>query len=201
MGSDFDLTDMPDEESLDSYSHPKSGVYHLGIESVDESREHGEFFRVKFQVLNGTVEGQAKRTFSERFQDPSESHKDGGLFCRKRRAKLGLATGLIKATDLGKKISIDWQDLVGRQLVAAVEEYKDANEETKKQYRGAQIIRLEMWHVRDKAVQNVPKDQEALALLDDDDDAGAPVDAPKSPTPAPASSAAPTASSEAYSKL
>lgn len=203
MSTDLDLSDIADEQDLQGFDYPKAGQYHVAIEVVDESREKSDAMRVLFHVLAGTVPNQAGKSFFERFGDPNESHKDGGKFARKRLAKLGLATGLIRPESLGQKVAVNWQDLVGRQCVVAVKEYsrEGTNSSGEKQaYSGAEVDGLHLYGVRDAAVKDVPKDAEMLAL----EEASTPGDAaaPTAATdPATSPASAPLSSQAAYSKL
>ena len=159
-----DFSDFPSEDVLKGYGYPSPGQYHLVVQNVDDTRDRVGGIQVTFQVLTGNVANQQGKTFRDTFFDPDPSHKDGGKFARKRMAAFLLVAGVIAREQLGTRVQIDWQQAVGRQLVAKVTEYKREGGNGKT-YTGAQIDGLRMHQVTDPAVAEVPMDDEALQLM------------------------------------
>jgi hypothetical protein len=89
---------------------------------------------------------------------PSSSHKDGGKFCARVIGRLAVITRLAR---VGQKASIDWMDLIGRQLVVAVK-HRIHNEKTYAEI-DLQGSALGMWSVDAEEVDDVPKDEAAAA--------------------------------------
>lgn len=144
------------------------GVYHVVIEEFqrpvvkkDGSLVASADFRVGLQILSGTVGGQENKRFDETFYTPMPSHKDGGKSAKRRIDRFLLAIGAIKPEDRGKKVTIPWGDLAGRQFVCTCV-LSEPNAEGK-QYLGINFA--DIYHVDDPEVATVPKDAEALKLL------------------------------------
>ena len=170
MAESIDLTDFESESDLSGYDYPAEGQYHLVVHEVDDSRDKANAVYVGFTVLGGTTPRQVNKQFTERFADPDPSQKDGGKFCRKRQAKLLLATGVLTPAALGKaNVSYDWQDMMFKQCKAAVTNYerKGTGDKADKVYRGAQIDGLDMWGPLDPVAEHIPHDQEAIAMARD----------------------------------
>lgn len=163
MTSEMDFTEFGSEEDLRGFDYPAPGTYHLAVTGVDETPKNVDGLKFTLEVLNGTVEGQASKSFAETFFFPSPESKDGGKFAKKRLAKFALAVGIINPTALGSRVQIDWQEASGRQLVAKVENYMRKGNDGR-EYKGAQISGLDMWRIDAPEVEAVPKDQEALAM-------------------------------------
>lgn len=165
MSSTWDTQGYDSEKDLEGRQYPKEGQYHLAIQDVDHKSEKAvkaKGLRIQFEVLNGTVPGQVGMGFQQTFKWPDGSHKDGGEFCKKYITKLLIATGYMHPSQLGKRMDIEWTDLVGRQLVCKIKAYKRENDG--KVYEGVEIDGLHFWHVNHEDAASVPKDKDALEL-------------------------------------
>lgn len=147
------------------------GTYHFFIVAVDErpTKRNGDLinnaaFRVSLEVLKGTAEGQKGKLADILFFNPTISATSDGSFAKKKLDLFFLATAMRSESELsekGRKQEIELADLVGRQFVAKFHIEKDDN--------GKDQIGLcfaDMWHVDDSAVANIPKDADALAMID-----------------------------------
>jgi len=160
---ELDLEGIDNEKQLEGFETPEPGTYHLCCLAFNPSPDNYDGKKFQFAVLAGTVEGQSGRTFWESFVNPAPSHKDGGMMAKKRLAKLAIALGLIQRSDLGKRVQINWEAAVGRQLVAKVK--VRSWEKDGRSGKSAEFDGLNYWSVTDEEVAGVPKDAEALALM------------------------------------
>jgi len=154
---------------------PDPGRYHVVITAVDESFDKYNSITVDFQVLTGNKPGQVDRTLTEYF---SVSEK-----AIPRLKRLALCVGLLQPGEAEREI--EFEQAVGRQLVIEVEENEyEKNGEKKK---GRRISWVGMWSTGNKEVADVPKDVEALKLLDGE----------QSPSPPPGNDDTPSANGNA----
>lgn len=129
---------------------PAPGRYHAIVNAVDATMTHEKYpdqIMVEFQILAGTVPGQAGRKISTFFS----VKKDAGA---KRFAAFAVATGL---TGLGEVKTIDPNHAIGRQLVIEVEE---------QEYQGKISKRVSwsgIYGLDHKDANDVPKDNTHLA--------------------------------------
>lgn len=198
MASTWDTQGFDSEQDLEGRQNPKEGVYHLAIQDADHESEKAvkaKHLRIQFEVLNGTVPGQEGLSVYQNFKWPDAKHKDGGEFCRKMLTKLLVATGYMHPKQLGKRMEVEWADLVGRQIVAKIKAYKRDGEDGKV-YEGVEIDGLHFWHVGHEDAASVPKDAESLEMRPADapdpegDGKGELVGAGTSAAPAPAANGA-----------
>lgn len=163
MTNELDFSEFGSEEDLRGFDYPAAGTYHLAITGVDDAPVGVDAIKVTFEILAGTVDNQAGKSFTETFWMPSESSKDGGKFAKKRLARFGIASGVIDPAALGRRVQIDWQDACGRQIVAKLNNYARDGKDGK-HYKGAEINGLDIWSVAAPEVDAIPKDTEALAM-------------------------------------
>jgi hypothetical protein len=157
MSDTLDMTELNSADDVKGYDYPLAGGYHLAVSEVDASREKSNAVFVTFTVLAGKPDGQQNKVFRERFADPSKSHKDEGKFALKRQVALLLATGVLTPADLGKKVNVDWNTLLERQLKAMVKNYdREDKDDKNKRHRGAEIDGLSMWGPCDADAHHIP---------------------------------------------
>lgn len=143
------------EEDLKGGNVNAPGYFHVYI-AAEARNEKNDATKVDFEVLAGTAKGQDGKKAVHFFQDPSPSHKDQGKFCRAMKTRLYLATGLMHAGQIGQKVRIDSAQLVGKQAIVKLK----INE------KGfAEIDGQEIYAVLDPAMGHVPKNAQALTLL------------------------------------
>jgi hypothetical protein len=114
----------------DSGGGPK-GVARLLVRAVNMrprsergEAQNGVQIAFEFEAGEERQEDAAARRpgdgFAETFGWPSRSHRDGGTFAGLRLARLGLATGVIGPEARGSVVPVNWPEMVGRRLLAAV---------------------------------------------------------------------------------
>lgn len=146
----MDFTDTKHEDDLRGSSRPKPGRYHVAVSDVDvKALESEQKFNVTFDVLNGTVPGQAGRQVREFFTLSEKALPRVKLFV--------VAAGLVKP---GTKGNVDFRDAVGRQLVIEVDERK--NENDGKTYINCTFSGF--WSLDHDDAKDVPKDADAIKL-------------------------------------
>lgn len=160
--------DMPDSFEQDNTFLTEAGTYHFGILAVDEQpvSKAGQplnGFRVSCSVLDGTVQGQAKREIDLLFFAPKPTDKNGGEFAKRKIARFALATGILSDPKPGQRVTLDLQEAAGRQFIAEVEHQKD--QASGQPTKFLQLAWANIWHVDDPEVRDVPKSAQALALL------------------------------------
>lgn len=145
----------------------KSGWYHLAVVAVDESPtdRKGQLisgFKASVCVLAGEHADQTKKTADLTLWNPKPTDKNNGEMAKKKQARFLAATCVIDPAikpSPGKKVTVDINNAVGRQLVARIE----MREVDGKKYSDFHFA--DIYHVDDPAVVNVPKLESALKLL------------------------------------
>lgn len=154
------------------------GTFHAVINDVVEGQTAKgkpiDGLTVTFEVLAGTVDGQAGKTRSETLFVPSlqdiqrEEQSGTPSMPRKKLAALFIAANAMSPEQLGKPVNIDVATLVGQQLVIKFEHQKEKDGQGKytieTQY--IQISYSDIFHVDDPAVAAVPKNDESLSLIE-----------------------------------
>lgn len=146
-------------EDFGGFQNVDPGQYHLVIVEVDgePKKENGDPIdagKVKFQVLNGTVKGQEGRTFWDTFWTPRLN--DEKKLPAQRQSNLVVAAGLFPESARRTSVEWEWEQLVGKQLCAAVD---------LRDNKYPQIAWQNMWHVTHKDAIHIPKDGKALGLM------------------------------------
>src|SRR5262245_37741232 len=143
-----------DEDSLEQGDLVPPGKYHVEVLSVMEDHESKTPCLVfKLSVLAGTHPEAVGRLLFERVYTSDKA--------RKRVAIFAVRPGLIQRGDFGKRVTLNWDDVVGRQAVVEVVE----EEFTKKDGTKSKAARLSfagIWSTDDDRVRDVPKNAEAL---------------------------------------
>jgi hypothetical protein len=161
---ELDFEENESEKDLGGRNEPTEGTYHLCVLDVDEDPADYDGFKIQLQVLAGTVENQAGRSYWQGVNAPEDTHKDGGKFAKDVRKKLALVLGLVGQGVFGKKASVDWAEARGRQMVAKLKVRKWTSSKGTTG-ESPEIDGLNMWRVDHPEVAAVPKDAEAMALL------------------------------------
>lgn len=117
--------DMPEQTSGGPGNYLRTpGVYHFSVNRIDDqhkSREGKPFNGLKVEVQVLAPKAEEGKTATLSFNTPSTAAKDGGEFARRKMGCLFIATGLVKPTQLGQKVSVDLAAAIGRQVIAKVE--------------------------------------------------------------------------------
>lgn len=153
------------------------GTYHLVIDEVKEGLnskdEPLDGTTLAMTVLGGDVAGQEKKKTSVTVWDidGSKALEDQKMTVRVITAFL-VATNLVRDSSLlGSEIEVDPQQAVGSQVVVKLAKpSKRANGKwvEDKDSKFLQISFDDFYHVDDPAVKSVPKNQEALKMLGED---------------------------------
>lgn len=135
-------------------NRPKPGTYLAVVKHVDDTFEKNpDKLVVEFEIISGTVPGQAGKTHSEWYSTEAKHIV--------RITRLAMCCGILQP---GEERDVDLQLLKGKALVICIEEhaYKDklGNDKT-----GSQITYHGMWPIDHAEVKDVPKDKEALAII------------------------------------
>jgi hypothetical protein len=140
------------------------GTYHCVITSMAEGEGPKgspiDGFTVGLAVLDGTVGGQKDKQTNLCLFSPDRSKDNKSQeWARKKQTAFVIAAGLLNLSDLGKKVNIDLNEAVGRQIVLTFEN---------NEYNGQTQLRLawaNIYHVDDPRVAKIPKDKEALGII------------------------------------
>lgn len=142
------------------------GEYHMVVAEVSEKprKGNGELipnaaFGVKLKVLAGSVAGQEDREMDVSFFNPKSDSKDGGAMAKKKIDRMLLATNLIDPDDKGKKLEIDLNKMVNRQILVKCDE----EEGTKRKF--VSISFANIFHVDDPEAASYPRDVEAIRMI------------------------------------
>lgn len=161
MTFEMDFQEGETEQELRG-SRPPNGDYHFAITDKKEG-DTGNGFELTLEICDGEHPHQAGKKIHDWFSYPSDSHKDQGKFAGRRLKVLAKASGLVPRDHVGPA-KIEWDDIIGAQLIATVQLVKEKGEDGK-EYEKCKIKGCEMYHVDDEAKASVPKNREFLALL------------------------------------
>jgi hypothetical protein len=136
------------------------GTYHCLVTSVGENQgpKGGviDGFTAHLAVLAGTVAGQKdKQTNLCLFSPDSSKSEKSQEWAKKKQTAFAIATEVISLASLGKRVEVDLQSAVGRQIVITFE----ANDDGYLDLHYANI-----YHIDDPRAAKFPKDAEAIAL-------------------------------------
>jgi len=154
------------EELSNSSYAAKDGKYHVLITEWIENPPKSDqtpmegAVKVGFEILHGTDKNEIKKTHNETFFPPDET-KDGGGFNAVKLTRLVVAiSGVHKP---GVETEVTQEDAIGRQLVIELAHRADKNKPDKIYFglKGANL-----WHVDDAEVADVPKNADALSIID-----------------------------------
>lgn len=151
----------PEEIGTSDFTPPKPGRYHVAVKTVDDTFEkQPQNVVVLFEVLNGTVPGQAGTSFSEYFFIERENPQDWQIA---RLTRFAWACGLIGENE---EKEVDFQAAAGCQLVVEVyeDEWRDKDGNEKKKIK---ITKKGggMWPLGHKEVNDVPIDKDAAEIV------------------------------------
>lgn len=153
------------------------GTFHCVINDVVEGQTSQgkpiDGITVTFEVLAGTVDGQAGKTrtetlFAPSIKDEEREQKSGSpSMARKKLAALFIASNVMDPTKLGQAVNVDVAMMVGQQVVIAFERQmeKDGNGKYTVETQYIQISYADIFHVDDPDVKDVPKNEDALSLI------------------------------------
>lgn len=169
MAINFEMpTDMTGDNRIN-----KAGIYHFHITDQTESPtkrfgdEKGALipgaFEVTAAVVQGTSQHQGRCTEEGKshhfmFFHPNPSQKETARnIYQKKIARLFAATMLVKQDSLGKQVSVELAQILGRQFCAKMSFDKEG--------KYLDLNFYDIWHVDDIEVADVPKSPEHLAII------------------------------------
>jgi len=146
----------------------KEGLYHFIVNDINENpatKDHkpiSNALGVKLEVLAGTNPDQVGKSIDLLFYKGRPEDKDKGEFAKKKLMRFFMAINLLKQHQPGAKVKIETSDGVGQQLCAKLS-YRESKDGSKK---FLDISFADIWHVDDSEAKDIPKDPEALGLID-----------------------------------
>lgn len=170
---------MPEFDTADDFGGFEvlaRGQYHVVVLDVAENPTKGgkliDGTDIEFQVLDGTVRANGRcsevgKKVGELLFNPQETNKDGGKFLRQKITNFLIAAGLVQHDARGKKVSFEWSDAKGRQLVVftTTKKRKYTKDGEEREIEDSEIEGVNFYHITDPKVAHVPKDVKALALM------------------------------------
>jgi hypothetical protein len=150
----------------------KPGTFHVVVNDVREGESRKgkpiDGLTVTFEVLAGTVDGQAGTSHTETFFLPSldDNDKNAAMKLRKLTA-MAVATNIVQPDQLGQEVDIPFTQMVGQQIVVKLERQmeKDGAGKYTIETEYVQVSYSDLYHVDDPAVKDVPKNADALGLI------------------------------------
>jgi len=133
------------------------GTYHMVVTKIDpeplkKSGERIDALCIHVGVVAGTDQRCVGNNYEVYLNNPSHANKDGGEFLRRIQTRFFFVTKLVAEDQLDKEVEIDLDDAIGRQFIAKFSE---------EEYQGKKQVKLsgvDMWHVDDPYVKDIPKD-------------------------------------------
>jgi hypothetical protein len=144
----------------------KDGKYHVIITQWNENPPDNDDkpieggVEVGLEILDGTEKSEIKKIRSETFYAPDET-KEGGGFAAVKLTKLIVAISGVHRP--GVEVEVTENDAIGRQLIVELGS-RPNKKNPNKPYFG--IKGANMWHVDDPEVADVPKNADALSIID-----------------------------------
>lgn len=165
--------DAPEDLTVESSRLTEPGTYHFVVTAIREgeggSGSPVDGFTVEADCLGGTIDECAGKSHKETLFAPDLSKTEKNQLMSKRKlAAFFIATDLMKPDQLGKPCNIELQNAVGRQFVMklARQMEKDANGNFTVETKFLQLNFSDIFHIDDPEVKDVPKNVEALGMID-----------------------------------
>lgn len=143
---------VKNEDDIQGNARPLPGLYHVVVKDVDETFHKHEKVIIDFEVLAGTTPDQEGRVITEFFAITEKALP--------RLQRLAIVLRVLKPGEPPR--SVEFGDTCGRFLVIEVEENK--YEKDGKTIVGVRISFMGFWSMANKAVADVPKNEEAMKL-------------------------------------
>jgi hypothetical protein len=149
---DLDLTNLSADD-LEGDGSPPPGKYHARIEDMQRVSDQNSYLKVRLSLLAGTDANGVGCVFSERFYLSDKA--------KKRLAILAHRLHLLADDSFGSRVSVNWFDAIGKQLIVQVveEEYEAKGGAKAKR---SKLAFAGFWGLDDERVKDVPRDQAAL---------------------------------------
>lgn len=154
------------------------GTYHfvitqihegMGKKKKDGSRTPVDGFTVEMDCLAGTEKGCEGSSHNETFFAPSPQSSEAAQLAKRRAITAFLiASGLMTPDQLGKPFSVDLDAAVERQIVMKLVKQmeKDGEGNYTVETNFLQLDYASVYHVDDPQVKAVPKNADALGMID-----------------------------------
>ena len=157
----LDASGIRDENEVLGNRRPDLGCYHMVVTHMDSNYDKYNAVIATLQVLHGkTKDGSPVNQQVGRELTHMMFLDDNGQYTDKH-LRFAVATRLIEPGT--KRESVDWQEAVGRQCVATIEQ--GTAKGTGNPFSQIANYGLAIWHPLNPEVKDIPKDQEALKLL------------------------------------
>lgn len=152
------------------------GTYHIVITDVKPGESQKgkpiDGFTFHFDVLAGTVDGCSGKSGSQSLFAPDLSKEQKSIDAAKRKlAAFFIATGVMTPDQLGKPVNIDESAANGKQLLVkfARKMEKDGEGNYTVETKFLEIHYSDIFHVDDPEVKDIPKNADALGMIETKD--------------------------------
>ena len=170
---DFDAPEDVAGEGGNFLSEP--GIYHVIITEIKDGKGPKDNpidgFTFEMDILGGNVEGCSGKKHRECLFAPDMSKNESSqLSSRRKLAAFFIATNVMTPDQLGKPTKIDVPSANGMQLVIEFERQMDLDESTGKWDKPTKFLRIaysNIYHVDDPDVKGIPKNEDALGMIDE----------------------------------
>jgi len=142
---------------VECWAHAKITCADASPKDKNGNSRSNAIVELTMEVLAATEQGQEGKVVKEIIWGPKLDATDGGKFARRKIGRLAIATGLVDENSKGKRVSVDFSKLEGRQMIV---QFKLDSDE--KKYMG--IAFADMYHIDDPRKKNVPRDQTAIGF-------------------------------------
>jgi len=155
--------EMPEEFESNFLKEP--GTYHCAVTQVLEGTgpKGGiiDGFTVGLDVLAGTTNGQEGKVINVTLFNPRlDQSENGKAMARRKQGAFLIASNVVNPASSGQRVTVDLQKAVGQQIVA-----KFAKDEREGGGDYLQLSYADIWHVDDPHCANVPKRDDAIAMI------------------------------------
>jgi len=168
--SEWDTTD--DLSGGGNYLN-QPGTYHMVIlnvlDGLSTKDKPIDGFTVCCDVLAGTTEKcHGKKLDSTFFPPNPQTSDEAQAISRKRNTAFFVATDILDPNKMGQRVSIDPADAIGRQFIVKLgwAQEKNTAGDWVDSTKFLQVDYANVWHVDDPDCKDVPKNAEALALIE-----------------------------------
>jgi len=157
--------EMPEEFGGESNFLKEPGTYHCAVTQVLEGTgpKGGiiDGFTVGLDVLAGTTNGQEGKVINVTLFNPRlDQSENGKAMARRKQGAFLIAANVVNPATRGQRVTVDLQKAVGQQIVC-----KFAKDEREGGGDYLQLSYADIWHVDDPHCANVPKREDAIAMI------------------------------------
>jgi hypothetical protein len=165
--------DAPEDIAGEGAFLSEPGTYHFVVTAIREGEGGSgtpiDGFTIEADCLGGTVAECAGKNHRESLFAPDLSKTEKNqLASRRKLAAFFIATDLMKPEQLGKPVQIDLQAAVGRQFIMRLARQMEKDDKGKFTIatKYLQLDYAAIFHVDDPEVKGIPKNADALGMID-----------------------------------